>query len=76
MVSDDTQMVQRDSEMRSLHRLADSYFIQNGRFPSRIRVGPGVARRLFPSGSGVAVTADFTIEEDNALPPEEVAFVS
>ena len=76
MVSDDTQMVRRDSEMRSLHRLADSYFVQNGRFPSRIRVGPGVARRLFPPGSSMAVTANFAIEEDNALPSEEVAFDS
>ena len=72
METEDNQRLQREKQMQRLVKFADSFLMQHGRFPSKIRVGADIARRLFPSGEGCAVTPDFTVELDDALQSDEV----
>jgi hypothetical protein len=73
METDDVHRIERGREMQKIIDRADSYFVQHGRFPSKIRVGANIGKRLFPAGSDRAVTPDFTVELDKNLGLDELA---
>jgi hypothetical protein len=62
----------RQEEMRKLISQGDQYKLTH-KYPARMRVGRAIAARAFPKGATTAVTPEFHIELDIALPPEHVA---
>ena len=62
----------REHEVQSLVALGDTFFVEHGRFPSKIRVGEEIARHLIPPGARRVAIPHYTVEWDPALGAEDV----
>ena len=63
----------RNEEIFNIIGLGDQYFLDNGRYPSKARIGKAVAKRAFPPNVREAVTQYFIIVLDDSLQPEKIA---
>ena len=73
MTSESSEADVRNEEIARIIGLGDVYFVENGRYPSKVRIGQAVAERAFPPNVREAVTPYFIIVLDEALQPEEIS---
>jgi hypothetical protein len=58
--------------LQRLVDLTDEYYLQNGRFPSLVRVGVAFGRTILKADAVAAQYPDFLVEIDEKLDPNEV----